>query len=474
MEPSTAKEPSELTTYPTNGPALDHQLRALQEAGLKPGHCWWMDPGAGKTFTAIAEAGHLFQQGLIDGVLIVAPLGPHIQWGEEQFPLWANYPWTWVHNKMTKKQQNTYFRVTNRPGLAVAAINYDTIWRKSGMDFVDRFMAINPRIYLVIDESHKVKDPKSRRSKYLRKLAERCAYRRALSGTPLLNGLEDLFNQYDTIEPGSTGYRTFTTFKHHYTIQRPIPGARSRFAQMIVGYQNEDELKERTAPIATRVKAEEFMKGEKPTFSKEWILMEKGEWASAYSQMKEEALIELERAEVEVENPLGILQKLQQIACGFVYDDERNPIWFDQSRIQRAQELVLGLDEPVILWTPFRAFLEPLRAALHEIDRPVFGKSNVDQWKDTPNGCLIGYQGSGLGVGMNLQHSAAAIYLGNTFSAEHRWQSIKRIDRIGQSRQVRIWDMVTPGTVDEKVLQALDAKENLAVNNVDALRSMIR
>ena len=397
-----------------------------------------------------------------------------MQWGEEQFPLWANYQWTWVHNKMTKRQQNSYFRVTNRPGLAVAAINFDTVWRKSGIEFVNRFMAINPRIYLVIDESHKIKDPKAKRSKEIKKIAERATYRRALSGTPLLNGLEDLFNQYETIQPGLTGYRTFTTFKHHYTIQRPIPGARSRFAQMIVGYQNEDELKERAQPYVTRVKAEEFMKGELPTFSKEWIMMENKEWIAAYNQVRDEALLELENVDIEVENALGILQKLQQIACGFIYTPEGEAIWFDTGRVQRAMDLLAGLDEPVILWTPYRALLRPLREAMAETDRQVYGQSSVEQWKEDPTGVLIGYQGSGLGVGMNLQHAAAAIYLGNTFSAEHRWQSIKRIDRIGQSRQVRIWDMVTPGTVDEKVLKALDAKENLAVNNVDALRSILR
>ena len=271
-----------------------------------------------------------------------------------------------------------------------------------------------------------------------------------------------------------TGYRTFTTFKHHYTIQRPIPGARSRFAQMIVGYQNEDELKERTRPIVTRVKADEFMKGEVPTFSKEWIMMENKEWIAAYNQMKDEALLELEKDDIEVENALGILQKLQQIACGFVYNPEGEAIWFDHSRSERLSERLKGLDEPVIVWTPYRALVAPAIAAAHDLDRPVFGKENVDQWKETTNGVLIGYQGSGLGVGMNLQHAAAAIYMGNTFSAEHRWQSIKRIDRIGQTRQVRIWDMVTPGTVDEKVLAALDAKENLAVNNVDALRSILK
>lgn len=459
--------------WPVKGTPLPHQLRALEEAASKPGHCWWLDPGAGKSFTAIAEICMLYKLDMIDAALICAPNGPHLQWIEEQFPLWADVEYQASHGKQTPKQLDVFFRHA-RNRLGVGTVNYEALGAGTkGKAYVKRFLEAYPRVYLILDESQKVKDPSTKRSRYLNSVASQCFYRRALSGTPQLNGLQDLFFQYHLIQPGQTGFNSFTAFKAHYCIQRPIPGARSRFAMQIVGYQNEDELKERTRPIATRIKADEFMKGEKPTMSKLWVPMEDPTWIRAYNSMKEDLLVDI-GAGVEVENALSQLQKLMQLACGFVYDEEGQPIWFSSERVERAVELLEALREPVILWTPYTALKSAVTASVASQGRNTYGKDDVEEWKNDPEGVLIGNQSSGLGVGMNLQHSAAAIYLGNTFSAEHRWQSIKRIDRIGQERQVRIWDMVTPATVDEKVLAALDTKEQLAIRNIDGLRNLLK
>ena len=85
---------------------------------------------------------------------------------------------------------------------------------------------------------------------------------------------------------------------------------------------------------------------------------------------------------------------------------------------------------------------------------------------------MIGNQGSGLGVGMNLQNAAANIYISNSFSSEARWQSLKRTDRMGQTRQVRNWDLLSTGTVDFKVMANLQRKKDIATMNVDGLREI--
>ena len=64
--------------------------------------------------------------------------------------------------------------------------------------------------------------------------------------------------------------------------------------------------------------------------------------------------------------------------------------------------------------------------------------------------------------------------MANSFAAEHRWQSLKRTDRIGQERQVRVWDIITPDTVDLKVLRSLAEKEDISRRNIDGIREMAR
>jgi hypothetical protein len=181
--------------------------------------------------------------------------------------------------------------------------------------------------------------------------------------------------------------------------------------------------------------------------------------------------------------------KLLQIANGFLYhedeDDEtaRAPSQWEvlsSAKIEVALDLVEQLDEPVLVWAPFRAqksmFLEACLRAMGK-DRKIWeytpGSDVVAQWEASRNGILLGNQGSSMGVGLNLQHAAANIYLANTFSAEARWQSIKRTDRIGQTQQVRAWDLIAPGTLETEVMAALARKEEISRRNIDGLRELL-
>ena len=174
-----------MSTYPIKGTHRDHQVRALKEAGEKPGHAWFMDPGAGKTLTAISEAGKLYLDRKIDGVIIAAPKGPHEQWVIEQFPQWASFPWRGIHNQQTPTQIRKF--MSARPsGLGVLSVNYDALRTPKGQEIIRAFIAKHPRIYFVIDESHKCKSPRAQRTKETMRLALKSAYRRILTGTPVL------------------------------------------------------------------------------------------------------------------------------------------------------------------------------------------------------------------------------------------------------------------------------------------------
>lgn len=178
-----------------------------------------------------------------------------------------------------------------------------------------------------------------------------------------------------------------------------------------------------------------------------------------------------------VVRPAGGGEPLIVHNCGFLYHADDRAKWdnLGANKINATIDLLEQLNEPVIVWTDFRALQNMI---LHELTDDayrgrVFTRETVEEWKESPHGILVGNQTSGLGVGMNLQHAAANIYMTNSFSAEARWQSVKRTDRIGQERQVRVWDLTTPDTVEENVLEALSAKEEISRRTIDELRSML-
>jgi len=150
------------------------------------------------------------------------------------------------------------------------------------------------------------------------------------------------------------------------------------------------------------------------------------------------------------------------------------------NKLDAAMDLLEQLEEPVIIWAPYRALQQMLLIEVGDRNerelwqnRAIYTRDTLDLWKKDRTGLLVGNQASGLGVGMNLQHAAANIYMSNGFSSEARWQSIKRTDRIGQTKQVRIWDLITPDTVELKALSALAANEAISRRTIDGLREMI-
>lgn len=488
-----------LRDYPVKGKPLLHQERALREADMHKGHALWGDPGCGKTFITIGELGLAYKEGRINGAIILAPNGPHMQWIDEQFPLWADYPWFGIHNKMSPTKLNSALESIAHIGggqFNVLAMNHDAIRFKSGMDLVNRFYtACGKKVALINDESQKMKDWEAQRTRNTMQLAKACkGLTRCLSGTPILKGVEDLWAQYEISHPwqGITGFDNYYAFRGYYCEVERVWAAEDPRATAIVGYKNEDELRDKTRPHVTRVMADEFMKGKKPTFMKVSTPMT-GPQLKAYKDMKTTLVSYLDNGLITAKNALVGLQKLMQISSGFIYpsddmvmrDPGTNFEILGTNKTDAVITLLEGLDEPVLVWAPYRALhvmlereiLKAMRSSTVKLERrPVTiyeDRDSITHWKEE-GGILIANQGGGAGVGQNLQNSAANIYVANNFSAEARWQSLKRTDRIGQKRQVRVWDLMTPDSTDYTVLANLQKKEDISRDNIDALRSIIK
>lgn len=485
-----------LLDYPVKAKPLMHQQRALREAQMKPGHAFWMDPGAGKTFVNIAEMGRGYLQNDLDGAIIVAPNGPHEQWIDEQFPEWADFPWLGFTNRLTPartKKMLQKMKHVGRDAFGVLALNHDALRTKPGQALMSEFRRIYPRAAFIDDESQKMKDYEAARTQGAMHAARDARHARVLSGTPILKGIEDLWAQYEIGIPRQniTGFDNYLAYKNYYCVEERVWGAPDPRATTITGYKNEDELMRRTAPYVTRVMSDEFMKGEKPLFMKVNCPMGRDQ-RKAYMQMKDLLVTQIDSGLITAKNSLVGLQKLQQIASGFVYlsDDlitesgwtVRPYDWIGNNKIDATISLLESLDEPTIIWVPYRAAVEHLTGAIRDAmrlrqieKRPLFiyeDRATITAWKEA-GGLLIANQSGGAGVGQNLQQAAANIYFTNTFAAEARWQSLKRTDRIGQKRQVRVWDLMSEDTVDWAVHGNLQRKEDVSRKNIDAIREML-
>ena len=83
------------------------------------------------------------------------------------------------------------------------------------------------------------------------------------------------------------------------------------------------------------------------------------------------------------------------------------------------------------------------------------------QNKNHPLRFFVGQPRTG-GYGITLHQASTVIYFSNSYDLEIRVQSEDRAHRIGQNKSVTYIDLVSPETIDEKIISALKDKSNIA------------
>lgn len=200
-----------------------------------------------------------------------------------------------------------------------------------------------------------------------------------------------------------------------------------------------------------------------------------------YDRVLEEVALELEQGTLTIQNQLTRLLRLQQITGGFMPTDHGAPVAIANNRASAALEEVSLLPGKVILWARFRAELELLANEL----RTAFGFRSVVEYHggvpedarkiartsfqeaDSEARFFVAQQASG-GYGLKLSAADNVIYYSNDFSLEHRLQSEDRPIALDKPRGVSYLDLQAPGTVDEKIVGALQSKREVAEALLDS------
>lgn len=205
-----------------------HQKEALQLFLNKEKFALFMDMGTGKTLVPIVALEKL--EGL-DTVLIFSPKSIVFNWESEihKFTKLKEYKIFKLQGSKTKVME-TYRAIKSYSGLKIIIANFEKA------RLMDKYlMNLKPQ-FIVVDESHKVKNRNAQISKALYKIATKCKYRLIMTGTPTPNGYEDLFMQYKIMNSNILGVN-WKQFEDDFIIK----GGYMNYE--IVGYKNEEILK---------------------------------------------------------------------------------------------------------------------------------------------------------------------------------------------------------------------------------------
>ena len=453
-----------------------HQMTALEKSWNKKVFALFMEMGTGKTKVAIDNMAMLYDNGKINGALIIAPKGVYKNWYSQEIP--DHLPthiqpitvlWKSLINKTQQKELDKLFQTGH--DFHILVMNVEAFSTKKGVDFAARFLNCH-NTFMVIDESTTIKNPGAKRTKNIVGLGKYAKYRRILTGSPVTKSPLDLYKQCEFLDEYLLDHSSYYTFRTRYAVMRKA-NFNGRSVEIVVGYKNLGELSEKLKPFSYRVLKDDCLDLPKKTFMKRVITLS-AEQDKVYQQMKKMALAQLNGKMVTTASALTQLMRLHQITCGHFTADDGSIQTIKNNRLSELTDLLDEVEGKAIIWAHYQYDVKEIVKAIikeHGEDSIVtyYGltpqderQNNIKKFQSDPK-CrfLVGTPSTG-GYGLTLTAASTMIYYSNGYDLEKRQQSEARIDRIGQEKPMTYIDIICEETVDERIVKALRKKINIA------------
>ena len=457
----------------------EHQRSVFQESCNRRSYALFMEMGTGKSKVIVDNIGYLREKGEIDSVLIVAPKGVFHNWVRKEIP--THLPdriettvLAWQPT-VTKKFREEFSDMTGSKKLRIFVMNVEAFSTSKGADtalwFARRF---GRNGMMVVDESTSIKNRKANRTKAVNTAGELFKYKRLLTGSPVTKSPMDLYSQCEFLGRELLGFTSYYPFQARYAVvQKRTMGHRS--FNHIVGFRRLDELNEKLDAFSNRVLKQDCLDLPDKVYIRREVELTK-EQQALYMQMSKLALAQLDDGTlVTTNNVLTQIMRLQQICCGFIKNDDDEVSEVKSTRLQELLNVCEEASGKVIIWATYVHDIEKICNALtKEYGLQSFGafygatkqeerQRIIEEFQDPDSEMqfFVGNSRTG-GMGITLTEANTVIYYSNNYDLEVRLQSEDRAHRIGQKNNVTYIDLVSPKTIDEKILKALTNKQNIA------------
>ncbi len=442
---------------------LKAQLREYQREGLnwlqflreyKLGGILADDMGLGKTVQTLAHLLVEKNQGRADRPsLVVAPTSLMVNWKREA-ARFAPELRVLVLQGVERKQK---FKLIDQHDLVLTT--YPLLSR-------DTAVLLEQEWHLVIlDEAQHIKNPKSKAAQTAGLLKTR--HRLCLTGTPMENHLGELWSQFNFLMPGLLSNERRFRKLFRYPIERKQDAIRQQ------------QLRDRVAPFMLRRHKSEVAT-ELP--SKTEILSEV-ELDGAQRDLYETIRVSMDakvrkaidqkgfsRSQIVI---LDALLKLRQVCCHPALLSIPSAKKVTQSaKLNQLLEMLPEMVEEgrrILLFSQFTSMLAIIEQELNKIGLEYVILTGQTRDRETPVDAfqsgkvplfLISLKAGG--SGLNLTAADTVIHYDPWWNPAAENQATDRAHRIGQDKPVFVYKMITAGTVEEKIIEMQEKKQQLA------------
>ncbi len=432
---------------------FQHQKKAITLAAMFGSYALFMDPGLGKTLTAIKLI-----QYWKSPAIIIAPLSTLESVWIAEINKWSNFKAVILWHNLKEWENNYDIYIINFEG-------YKKLVKESKVPIERKVKC------LIVDESAKLKTADSGITKTILKYRTQFEHRICLSGIPAPNSMIEYWGQMALVNDtllGDNFYKFRNTFffstgygGYQY---KPMKGAR-------------EAIMERVSRQAFSLQKEDALDLPEQIFETRSVYMDEAQ-SNAYKTMEKENILEFEDSVTLAANELSKICKLREITGGFVINTEGLPVKVSDSKIKVLKEIIeeIPQDKRIIIWIQYHWECSELKKLLGDEAVILTGvisqkekNSNIEKFKKGEKRFLIAHPKSG-GHGLNLQMCSYTIWYSLSYSYEEYEQACDRCHRIGQKEKAVYFHLISKDTIDEVIYKAVKRKQSLS----EACLSMLK
>lgn len=488
-----------------------HQIAALKKSGERAAFGYAMEQGTGKSKVAVDEVAGLYMKGQVELMIVIAPNVVHRKWVTNEVAAHLHDDierravfWT---PERTKKRERLIAGLFE-PGhhLRIFTVNCEAVQQHEVEDLLRNLMMAF-RTILIVDESQRFKNPDAVRTKVLMGLRRYTRFRRILSGTMITQSPFDAFAQFNFLDPDILKQTSFSAFRAEYAVMHTqhsglmkaliergvMSKKKAAHSQIVVRdrdgmprYRNLQKLQKLIEPHIYRVMKKDCL--DLPAKIYDTIEFElTPKQRQAYDTMRKKLRADLAEYTAKkgqkkgsdqliLTNVISSMSKLQQITSGYIIDDNgavrrmfnglKNP------RMDAMNEFMQDTEGSVIIWCKFHEEVDDVAEVIEKVYKekaikfdgrmsPRDRDAAIDAFESKKIRFFIGHPKAG-GVGLTLVAAETMFYYTNSFSLEDRLQSEDRAHRIGQKKNLRIFDVQALDTIDQKIVASLRMKKDVA------------
>ena len=426
------------------------------------------DMGLGKTIQAIGACALLQRERGVEKVLVVTPASLKHQWKRE-IQRFTSLSATVVQGPQEKRAllyaSPSFFTI----------VNYELLLRDAYA-----FHHLKPDV-IILDEAQRIKNWRTKTAMAVKKLKSQYAF--VLTGTPLENRLDELYSVLQFLDPRLLG--PLWQFNQRYFL---LEKKRSGFK--VLGHKNLDELRTRIEPAVLRRRKSEVLLDLPDRVDNNYFVPISELQIEPYEDYR--ALVSRIAAQAErrpltdqeFKRLMSFLTKMRVICDSLELHDDKISEKQCEAGAPKLKELRSIISEQVkecgqkaIIFSSFEGMinliskrvLEPMKINHVKLSGRVPSSKRgklIDEFNESED-CRVFLSTDAGSTGLNLQSASLVINADVPWNPAVLDQRVSRAHRHGQKNTVNVINLITQGTIEERMLEVMDTKRAIFASVLD-------